>query len=109
MGDAVVNEYEGHGTVIGEKKSDQIGRKIDEARPIWDRDERKLRRDAEKAGIPWEQVIAPKKAKPGRPSVAKPSINSQPVASPTQAVRPPSRTMPKIETKKERKALPRRD
>lgn len=109
MDDALVDEYEGYGTVIGEKKSDQIRREIEEARPLWDRDVRLIHRDAKKAGIPWEQVIAPTKPRKVRPSVAKPSVKSPTVAQREQIVRPPSRPMSKIETKRERKALPRKD
>ncbi|WP_113913632.1 hypothetical protein [Roseovarius dicentrarchi] len=108
MQDALADEYEGYGNMVGEKKSDQIGRKIEEARPLWDRDERMIRRDAEKAGIPWEQVIAPKKPRKARPSAAKPSVDSQMVVQREQFVRPPSRPMPKIETKRERKVLHRK-
>jgi hypothetical protein len=105
MQDALADEYEGYRNVVGEKKSDQIGRKIEEARPLWDRDERMIRRDADKAGIPWEQVIAPQKPSKARPATAKPVVESKVEPERKPFVRPPSKPMPKIATTRKRKRL----
>ncbi|MCA1806899.1 MAG: hypothetical protein LC687_03415 [Actinobacteria bacterium] len=44
------------GDSFAQEKLDQIERDLARFRPYWDRDERTLRREAEKNGFKWEQI-----------------------------------------------------